>query len=50
MSELNEQDIKKRLRRESFKKNWNLFKQSRLGMVGLYIVISTYAIYHWYME
>jgi len=39
MSELNEQDIKKRLRRESFKKNWNLFKQSRLGMVGLYIVI-----------
>ena len=34
----NEKEIAKSLRREAIKKNWRLFKQSRLGMVGLYIV------------
>ena len=34
----NNKKIEKNLRREAFSKNWKLFKQSRLGMVGLYIV------------
>ena len=32
-------NIEKSLRREALSKNWKLFKQSRLGMVGLYIVL-----------
>ena len=35
----NEKELRKKLRKASAKKNWNLFKESRLGMVGLYIVI-----------
>ena len=33
------QDLQKELRREALKRNWRLFKQSKLGMIGLYIVI-----------
>ena len=29
---------RKQLRRESFKRNWKLFSQSKLGMIGLGIV------------
>ena len=34
----NEKDIARSIRRASIKKNWKMFKQSRLGMIGLYIV------------
>ena len=34
----NEKEIAKSLRRKAISKNWKLFKQSRLGMVGLIIV------------
>ena len=39
MDENFNQDLQKELRREALKRNWNLFKQSKLGMIGLYIVI-----------
>ena len=39
MDENLNQDLQKELRREALKRNWNLFKQSKLGMIGLYIVI-----------
>ena len=39
MTENSNQDIQKELRREAVKRNWQLFRQSRLGMIGLYIVI-----------
>ena len=32
-------DIAKKIRREALKKNWKLFRRSKLGMLGLYIVI-----------
>jgi peptide/nickel transport system permease protein len=35
----NEKELRKKLRKAAAKKNWSLFKESRLGMVGLYIVI-----------
>jgi peptide/nickel transport system permease protein len=35
----NEKDIRKKLRREAVKKNWSLFKQSKLGIIGLVIVL-----------
>ena len=35
----NEKDVSKQIRRKALRKNWNLFKQSKLGMIGLYIVI-----------
>ena len=35
----NQKDIAKKIRREAVKKNWRLFKRSKLGMIGLYIVI-----------
>ena len=35
----NEKDLSKQIRRQALRKNWNLFKQSKLGMIGLYIVI-----------
>ena len=35
----NEKDVSKQIRRQALRKNWNLFKQSKLGMIGLYIVI-----------
>ena len=34
-----DQNLQKELRREAIKRNWLLFKQSKLGMIGLYIVI-----------
>ena len=34
----NEKEIARSLRRKAISKNWKLFKQSRLGMVGLIIV------------
>ena len=34
----NEKEIAKSIRKAAILKNWKLFKQSRLGMVGLYIV------------
>jgi peptide/nickel transport system permease protein len=37
--ENNEKDIRKKLRREAVKKNWSLFKQSKLGIIGLVIVL-----------
>ena len=39
MEQYNEKELRKKLRREAFKKNWKLFKESKLGMVGLYIVV-----------
>ena len=35
----NQKDIAKKIRREALKKNWRLFRRSKLGMIGLYIVI-----------
>ena len=35
----NQKDIAKKIRREALKKNWKLFRRSKLGMIGLYIVI-----------
>jgi len=35
----NEKDVSKQIRRQALRKNWNLFKRSKLGMIGLYIVI-----------
>ena len=34
----NEKEIAQSIRKAAILKNWKLFKQSRLGMVGLYIV------------
>ena len=39
MEQYSEKELRKKLRREAFKKNWKLFKESKLGMVGLYIVV-----------
>jgi peptide/nickel transport system permease protein len=39
MNENLEQDLQKQLRKEALRRNWNLFRQSKLGMIGLYIVI-----------
>ena len=39
MTENSNQDLQKELRREAVKRNWQLFRQSRLGMIGLFIVI-----------
>ena len=39
MDENIEQDLQKQLRKEAIRRNWNLFRQSKLGMIGLYIVI-----------
>ena len=39
MNENIEQDLQKQLRKEAIRRNWNLFRQSKLGMIGLYIVI-----------
>ncbi len=38
MENFNEKDLQKQLRKEAFKRNWKLFNQSKLGMVGFYIV------------
>ena len=35
----NQKDIAKDIRRKALKKNWTMFKQSKLGMLGLYIVL-----------
>tara|TARA_B100000614_G_scaffold149968_1_gene133094 strand:+ start:1023 stop:2087 length:1065 start_codon:yes stop_codon:yes gene_type:complete len=35
----NEKDVSKQIRKQALRKNWNLFKRSKLGMIGLYIVI-----------
>ena len=37
MEENINQDLQKELRREAIKRNWQLFKQSKLGMIGLYL-------------
>ena len=42
MEENINQDLQKELRREAIKRNWQLFKQSKLGMIGLYIVTVSY--------
>ncbi len=34
-----QKEIAKEIRKKSIKKNWGLFKQSKLGMVGFYIVL-----------
>jgi peptide/nickel transport system permease protein len=39
MEQFNEKELRKKLRREAFRKNWKLFKESKLGMIGLYIVV-----------
>ena len=41
----NEKDIAKSIRRAAINKNWKLFRQSKLGMVGLYIVIFFFFTY-----
>ena len=33
-----EKELQKQLRKESVKRNWKLFSQSKLGMIGLGIV------------
>jgi hypothetical protein len=38
IDEAKEKDLQKQLRRESLKRNWKLFSQSKLGMIGLGIV------------
>ena len=35
---LNEKEIQKRVRREAVKRNWILFRQSTLGMIGISII------------
>ena len=35
----NQKDIAKDIRRKALKKNWSMFRQSKLGMIGLYIVL-----------
>ena len=35
----NDKDVSKQIRKQSLRKNWNLFKRSKLGMIGLYIVL-----------
>ena len=39
MNNTNEQNLAKQIRKEALKRNWQLFNQSKLGMVGLYIVL-----------
>ena len=39
MSNQNETNLRKELRKQAIKRNWKLFNQSKLGMIGLYIVI-----------
>ena len=34
-----EVQIEKQIRRDAIRKNWKLFSQSKLGMIGLYIVL-----------
>ena len=34
-----EKDIRKKIRRQAINKNWILFKRSKLGIVGLGIVV-----------
>ena len=38
INESKEKDLQKQLRREALKRNWKLFNQSKLGMIGLGIV------------
>ena len=38
INEAKEKDLQKQLRREALKRNWKLFNQSKLGMIGLGIV------------
>ena len=38
IDDLKEKNLRKQLRRESLKRNWGLFSQSKLGMIGLGIV------------
>jgi len=38
IDEVKEKNLQKQLRKESLKRNWNLFSQSKLGMIGLGIV------------
>ena len=52
-----EKEARKKIRRAAINKNWSLFKQSRLGIVGLGIVLffaflatTTYSIFNWCME
>ena len=35
----NQNNIAKEIRRKAIKKNWRLFRRSKLGRIGLYIVI-----------
>ena len=35
---INEKEIQKRVRREAVKRNWLLFRQSTLGMIGISII------------
>ena len=39
MSNQNETNLRKELRKQAIKRNWKLFNQSKLGMIGLYIVV-----------
>ena len=38
IDELKEKNLQKQLRKEAIKRNWRLFAQSKLGMIGLGIV------------
>ena len=38
INEAKEKDLQKQLRKEAVKRNWKLFSQSKLGMIGLGIV------------
>ena len=39
----NDKNIARSIRKASIKKNWAMFKQSKLGMIGLYIVAFFYS-------
>ena len=39
MTQINEKSESRKLRYESVKRNFNLFKQSKIGMLGLVIVL-----------
>ena len=39
IDELKEKKLQKQLRKEAIRRNWKLFSQSKLGMIGLGIVL-----------
>ena len=44
INEAKEKDLQKQLRREALKRNWKLFNQSKLGMIGEYGIPSHFQL------